>query len=522
MVTAATPAPTYLAPVDPQFMAAIQAILGNGQVPISRRRKEAGEKTVEWLAQNGRLIRTPLGAVFYLHQGSRRLFSLETEDWSDWFYLLTGCNPESLDHRYLRRDVQAATRQDGEIRSVLRCSHWDSDQGLLRVSRFDGTVYRLDGTTIEEEGNGDGPVLFDDDRAYAPYLPLFSGNGETFTWSLSLPNWLDSPDEYELLYRYWWLATFFTELCPTRPILLMHGGRGSGKSMACRIVLRSLFGPDVDVHGQPEKSDAFQAMTTHNHILVLDNLDTFNRELQDKIAGLVTGKIDSSRRLYTNNEEIRFQYRNWLAVTSRTPDTLQRDDLIDRLLILPLTRLDKTKRLRELLFLEEAIEKRGRWWGDVLMVLNRIVAEIRRTGIPAQAGLRMEDWASLSQVMAQAEGQLQIWQSAVNRILRLQVDMLLDDPVVQSIEAWLRANSYSPSPLQTRALYDFCQLALFGLGKPDSSWPHSARAFGRRLAAIAPELQARLADAGYVMSWRIVNGYTVYQFLKQGSSGLVP
>ena len=40
-------------------------------------------------------------------------------------------------------------------------------------------------------------------------------------------------------------------------------------------------------------------------------------------------------------------YRCWLAFTARTPDTLRRDDLADRLLLLPVSRIGDKERLRE-------------------------------------------------------------------------------------------------------------------------------------------------------------------------------
>lgn len=524
MVTASppTPAPTrqYLTPIDPAFMAAVQAILGNVHVPISRRRKEAGEQTVEWLAQHGRFIRTGYGEAYYLYATDRRLYRIEEhgKDWASFLYLLTGCNPVSVEHRYLYADAEATARQ-GELREVIRVAHWDHDTQVLRVSRYDGTIYRLDGWTIETEGNGDGPVLFDDDAIWQPYLPDFHTSRSILDWSLGLPNWTDHDAEQALLYQVWWLATFFSDLCPTKPILLLRGERGSGKTLACRVLMQLLFGPALDVYGLPEKEDAFIATLSNSHVIVLDNLDTPAREIQDRLASIATGKLDGRRTLYETNGVTRIRYRCWIAVTSRFPDTLQRPDLVDRTLALSLRRLvqmpGQDEFGTETSFLQQARAQRDLWWGELLTVLSQIVAEIRRSGTPTRSRLRMADWTALGSVIARSRGLESFWPAAVTRAISGQIDMLLDDPIVQAIDAWLSGRTYTSAPQPTRALYEQCQLALFGSGgKSDDSWPRSARSFGRRLSSIHRELREYLQQQRISMAWRTLHGQTVYEFTK--------
>ncbi len=54
--------------------------------------------------------------------------------------------------------------------------------------------------------------------------------------------------------------------------------------------------------------------------------------------------MDEYRKLYTSKEMGILKYRCWIAVTARTPDTLRRDDLADRLLLLPLNRVEDADR----------------------------------------------------------------------------------------------------------------------------------------------------------------------------------
>jgi hypothetical protein len=388
---------------------------------------------------------------------------------------------------------------------------------MLRVSRFNGEVYRLDGASIALEANGDGPVLFDDTPHWQPYEPDFSATGAALRWSTAdVPNWSEAPEEQSEAYRTWWLATFFTELCPTRPHLVIRGEKGSSKTTSVRVLLRLLFGPYVDVCGVPEKRDDLIAMASNSHLVALDNLDEFTPWLRDMLATLSTGRNDEKREYYTTNDLAQIRSRCWTVITARTPDTLQRDDIVDRLLLLSVERIEDAERTREHALLEEVYHRRNAWWGDVLTALNGVVAEIRRAGVPARAGLRMEDWAALGAAMARARGQEDLWERSLERVRTAQGAFLLDENVINSaIETWLASAQYTDSPLLTRELYEHCTNALFGVNRPDSSWPRSVKQFGRRLAGVRRELRDRLRAEGVYMSWDDSHArQMVYTFVK--------
>ena len=457
------------------------------------------------MPQHGDFVRTSTGKRYYLYRPQHRLFDLDTTVWNAWLYRLTGVNPASTTFRYLTADCQTAALQGKEM-EVYRMAHWDGS--FLRVSRFDGVVYRLDGQSIEAENNGEGPVLFDDNQGWTPYEPDFSLNGTALEWWLNLANFTEFRDGYKLSLLAWILATFLTELCPTRPLAVFDGEAGSGKSMTWRVLMRLLFGPTGEIGGVPDKPDGFTARAANSHILVLDNLDDFTDWLRDKLARLCTGSEDHYRVLYSNNDLGTVRYRCWVAITSRTPDTLRRDDLADRVLLFPVTRIDDHWRLTENTFLTECLTRRSAWWGDVLTALNRVVATIRRDGIPANSTMRMADFESLGRTIAKAEGHEDVWESVVNDWNNQQADFLLQDSaVVDALDLWLQTPTNIWRQVTTRTLYSELESALFGSNRPDASWPRSSYSFGRVLARLRRSLSSR-----FTVEWKEVNRHTYYRF----------
>lgn len=487
---------------------------------VKYRRAVAGQLMLDWLAEHGGFVQSETGGdLYYFSQQAGTVYDLETDHWRAWLYALTGANPASVDFAYLSADVKTAAILNAPKRPVVRVSAWDDDAQVLRVSRFDGTVYALDGESISEEPNGQN-VIFEDNPLWLPYKTEYSSR-TALKWSTDLPNWATTTDDkataYGLAFRAWVVGTFFCELCPTRPLLAFIGEKGSGKSMALRVLLRFLFGPVGQVTGVPDRADGFTAAAAAAHVLVLDNLDNFTGWLRDKLAMVSTGGKDEYRRLYTSKEVGQVVYRCWLGFTSRTPDTLRRDDLADRLLLLPVARIDTPS--PERVFLDQATTERNVWWGDLLTTLNEVVARIRKGELASTSTLRMADWESLGRLLAQGEGLETTWDKFIKDLERAQNEFLLEDElIVDALGLWLESEgnhgwldeskvSHGRKVL-TRDLYDEWTYLLFGDKKPPQDWPKSTKSLGRKLASIRRNLRAYYRVAW----WQDDRRRTYYQF----------
>lgn len=491
----------YLSPIDPALLADVQREL---QVrPRSRGCAAASERLIEWLVTHGQLVQTP-EKPFYLWTREAELIALGSDRWIAWLYKLTGVNPADGDFAFLS-SAAAAAAAEAPTAEVARVSSWDGEN--LRVHSFGSDVWRLDGQTIDQEANGDGSAIFETLPGWEPVAPDRNSGGVGLDWWLHLAHPHGHAEEYRLVLLVWLVATFFPELCPTRPLLLLKGEAGSGKSMLLRTLLRLLAGPDTELGGIPDKPDGFVAAAAATHLLVLDNLDQPQGWLRDKLARISTGGVDYYRRLYTSNDLATVRYRCWIAITSRTPDVLRRDDLADRLLVVPFSRLDDTERSREALFLEQADDLRPAFWGDVLALLNRVIAELLRSGLATGGRMRLGDFEALGRLVAGVLGQEDIWDAPVKLCLDDQAGLLLEDnPIAEAIAEWLKDPFNRGREVRTRVLYDELGLKLFGPNKPDAAWPKSARAFGRQLQILRRSLATR-----FNVSWREDNMGSLYR-----------
>ena len=479
-----------IASFDPGLKRAIENELIPDKRPAVVRHGNIEALIVDWLAQHGKFVASEEG-YYYLYQDEHKLYDIQTERWEAFLHRLTGVNPAVSAFRIIASAAKTSAIQYAEWIPVVKFAHYDRDTRTLRVSRFDGTVYVLNGDEIKTETNGEGPVLFYDFPAWQPYQldPIDMDYLDTIS---QMPFWKDRTDLYSWLFQVWIQTLFFTELCPTRPIMVFLGEKGSGKSMALRLLMKLLFGKFADVSGVPEKPDALTVAAHYYHLYVMDNMDTLEPWMRDKLARISTGATDEYRKLFTSKEMGIIRYRCWLAITARTPDTLRRDDLADRTVILPLTRIPDDQRGQELNFIEWIEKNRNGFWFEILNHLNRIVAELRSGTIPVGSPLRMADWETLGRIISQVNGKIALWDEIVNSIKGEQRDFLAEgEVIIEAIEAWLGNPQNVGRWVTARELYVESQYLLFGNNKPDSDWPRSVKSFGWRLRNTADYLKQR-------------------------------
>jgi hypothetical protein len=490
------------------------------QTPRIIKLQNASRVLLKHLNENGFMVYDPLSLTpYYMDELTHTLYRLDSPVFLGWLHSLTTINPALPDFKALFESVKTEALLRGEHCSVVHVAQWDENEQVLRVSRYDGTLYKLDGQSITTEPNGSAGVLFEDDPSWQPYEPDFAptvegedATGRALAWTLNtLPKWEEEPEICTLTLRAWLFSTFFPEALPTRPMLVLVGEKGSGKSLTLRIFLRMLFGPAGELSGVPDKPDGFTCAAAAQHILALDNLDSFEGWLRDKIARITTGSIDTYRVLYTSNTMGRVLYRCYLAATTRTPDTLQRDDIADRLLILSTERVEEPE--AESSLLKNAAVLRNAWWGDLLTALNQVVLSIRNEGMPNMARLRMADFECLAQVVARTCGQTGEWERAVEMLQARQSELLLEgDPIVEALSLWLGNKNNHGREMLTRELYTEFTEALFEDKEPERNWPQTHKGFSRKLLSIRRDLQTRFRIQWKKGTGRELQHLDIYQF----------
>ncbi len=124
-----------------------------------------------------------------------------------------------------------------------------------------------------------------------------------------------------------WMLAAFNPASPV-PILLFTGEQGSGKTTQCRR-LRSLIDPSrIPVLEQPGNRDLLQIFH-HHAVPCFENVSSFSLRQSDILCRAVTGTGVERRKLYSDLDEVIFEYRrpilmNGIGIPSVRPDFLDR------------------------------------------------------------------------------------------------------------------------------------------------------------------------------------------------------
>jgi DNA primase len=371
-------------------------------------KREISNLVVEDMSERGSFYKTPEDQCYWFESEAKRLHLIGSEPLGDQINSHYGVNSAEVEYEFLTQELMTKSRLSGTLTEVHKFAYYDAQKYRLYLFNNADQLYRLDGKDIELVDNGTDGVLFLKDQLWEPFEYVGIGEQEFILPLLVNPiNFIDgqhvnlNKDEQRFMFTLWLFTLPFESLQPTKPIQVLIGPKGSGKSTAQRIVMKMLFGRRFDVT-QIAKEDDFDAAISANHLIGLDNVDGRVLWLNDRLAHTATGKMIQKRELYTTNKNVRFFPKCFLSLNAREPK-FKRDDVVDRLLLFRVERLSSFR--SEQSIITDILTHRNQLWSEYLNDLNSIVAALAQDSETFTSKHRMADWAELAWRIAKIHGQ---------------------------------------------------------------------------------------------------------------------
>jgi hypothetical protein len=218
----------------------------------------------------------------------------------------------------------------------------------VRVASHKGNVYidlcNSDWQVIEITAAGwqiidESPVRFRRSRGMLA-LPTPERGGHVD----ELRQFLNVEDETWILVVAWLVGAFHP--CGPYLILALFAEQGSGKSMTARL-LRYLVDPNsAPLRAEPQDERDLMITAGNSWCLAYDNLSHVPPWFSDALCRLSTGGGFATRELYTDSDEIIFDSKRPILLTS-IEDVATRSDLLERCLIVWLPTISKERRRPE-------------------------------------------------------------------------------------------------------------------------------------------------------------------------------
>ena len=220
---------------------------------------------------------------------------------------------------------------------------------FLRVAESNGRIYldlcNEEWRAIEISCDGwkvldskDLPVYFER-SLHAKQLP----DPETVTHGDISKLWelINIPEDYQILVLAYILDSY---RCNTAfPILVLLGLQDSGKS-STQHVIRSLIDPSAsNLRTSPRKADDLVTEAASNYLISYNNVSRISNEMHDDFCCISTGSGFSTRKFFTNLEQIVVNIARPVALNG-IYNFIHRPDMLDRSIILELDSIKEEKR----------------------------------------------------------------------------------------------------------------------------------------------------------------------------------
>ncbi|HCC35081.1 MAG TPA: hypothetical protein DEQ02_05395 [Ruminococcaceae bacterium] len=145
----------------------------------------------------------------------------------------------------------------------------------------------------------------------------------------------------ELLFLIYVVSCFIPDI--PKPCLIIYGEKGAAKSTSFQL-LKLLIDPSgLEMLTLPKDTGEL-IRTLNKHLFCpFDNVSGISAEISDELCKAVTGAGTVRRALYSNDDDIVFQYKRCLAINGIN-NVATRPDLLDRSVLIELERITETDR----------------------------------------------------------------------------------------------------------------------------------------------------------------------------------
>lgn len=352
--------------------------------------------------------------LYWFSDGDKSLYTLDKKDKKLGYFINHHfeINPESADYKSIVMDLETHAYHEGQEKEIYNFAHYEEKTNQLYIYNNAKIIYKVTENSIDECSNGDDGMLFTENESLEPFLVDRDKKPEDSLLSKYLFNVINfdydpkthplTQLEQRLLFKYYFYALFFASLQKTKPLLILSGTQGSGKSMIMKLLLLLFLGKNKSVKSLPDDERELQITIKNNYFLYFDNVDErIQPKIKELIASASTSYEVAIRKLYTDSDQITFIPVCFLGFGTRTT-VLNRQDLADRSLIFTVKRLSDNERRTDA-FLEDGITaNKNQMWTEIFHELQGMVRKLKTYTKDSQAGhkLRIADFCNLAVQLA--------------------------------------------------------------------------------------------------------------------------
>jgi Bifunctional DNA primase/polymerase, N-terminal len=332
------------------------------------------------------------------------------------------------------------------------------------------------------------PIIF---RRYtnqqAQVYPTRDYPPDIFDQFINLLNVID--EDNKLLLKCYIIALFIPEI--PKPILMLHGEQGSAKSTLSELI-KMLVDPSIirTLAFSKDNSELIQKLS-HNYLSYFDNISNISDWISDQLCRAVTGSGFSKRELYTDDDDIIYNFKRCIGFNGINL-AASKPDLLDRGLIIKLERIVE-ERMRKIEDVWADFEKlRPQLLGYIFDILVKVMQKKNEGGIDLKMYPRMADFAEIAEIICRCMGYPENrFLDAYYRDIGLQTKQALEaSPVATTIIEFMHSRTHwTGTATELLEELEYAAEILKIKTKNNRTWPTAPNRLSRKLNEIKTNLR---------------------------------
>lgn len=385
------------------------------------------------------------------------------------------------------------------------------------LSGYNGQMWRLDGGTPTKINNGDDDVFFADDDGGVACEPDVGPHGMLLD-TLTDINFAEvglggiTPIQQRRAMIVWMFMLAFPDLMPTKPLLMVEGPPGSGKTAAIQLLQFALQGASKPMILSKKRGDDFGVMLLRSPIAMFDNTDDFIDWIPDAICSYTTQGTWTKRKLYSDSDEVVIKPHAFVAVAAKNPTSFRREDTADRCIVLRMERREGFQPMEKLT--GAILAQRPQLFGEYMHYVNEIVGYLRVHGLDTtrEESTRMADFATFSRAVAAV---LRWPNDAVDDLMEAiaaERDAFIreEDPLSDLLAIWLKTSRNIGREVKISTLFD----ELVTVAESNKI------TFYKQARTLAQKLRSPHIEREFIVQQNVVDSRKTYQFWRTDDARL--
>ena len=188
-----------------------------------------------------------------------------------------------------------------------------------------------------------------------------------------------------------------------KPVLMLHGEQGSAKSTLQELIRMLVDPSSIKTVTFPRDITELVQKLMHNYICYFDNVSKIPEWISDQLCRAVTGSGFSKRELYTDDDDIIYNFKRCIGFNGINLGATKAD-LLDRGIIVELERIPKERMVKLEVIWQEFEKLKPQLLGYVFDILVKILQVKRNGGIEINSYPRMADFAEAGEIISRCMG----------------------------------------------------------------------------------------------------------------------